>query len=702
MLTAAQIVAIETRNRESGLVSEFGQQAIQANTRLRPRRWGVSLLGAGAVAAAACVAQSAHAAQPGLSTARVAILPIRTDGPKSLDPVKGSTQYDNQACSQIFDCLVQYKYLARPLEIEPALLAKMPEVTLNADGTQSWKFLLRDDVYFQDDPCFPGGKGRKLVASDVFYSWKRLADPAYELENWWLIEGLIVGFDAYKSAQSAAVASKGDAAAFQKSRSEAIEAASASGAEAAAIVTDAFDKAKPGKFDYDAPVAGLSVVSDREFSVTLTEPVQQFQWKLAQFQLSVVPREAVEKYGDDFGAHPVGSGPFVVKQGDWQPGQYINFTRNPNYRPEVYPSELSSDPDEAERDRALGLDKAGGKRLPILDRVECPFYVPDPPMWLDFDSGKLGFVQIPAEYFDKAINRRTLKLKPAYRDKGMTLYPVQLLDFIFRGFNMEDPVLGGYGEKPRKLRQAISLAFDLDEMNDSFYNGTNIVYDGPIPPGLDGYPEGGEADRNYRGPNIALARRLLAEAGYPEGRGLPDIIYYTSRGGNNAEQVQAEIQFCRSIGVKLNPREVDFSELIEAINKKIAPMFGYAWGSDYPDGENNLALFYSKNESPGPNAFNYKRPEFDAMYERSRSMPPGPERTALYVKMRDMIIEDTPYIGSLARTRYYMINPWLKNFKPSEDFQNWYKYLDVDDAARRRGPTAAASAVSSPSAEIGR
>ena len=473
--------------------------------------------------------------------------------------------------------------------------------------------------------------------------------------------------DAIAKAKAAAIAAARDESTDNPARLIAAE----------AEIEAAFARVTPGKFDYDAAVPGLRIINDGELEIILSKPIQQFRWKLAQFQLGIVPREAVEKYGEQFGRRPIGTGPYAVRDGDWEPGRFINFTRNPTYRNETYPSEIGPDATEAANDRALGLDKPAGQRLPILDRVECPFYVPDPAMWLDFEAGKLGFVQIPAEYFDKAINRRTQKLRPEFADKRMTLFPTPLLDFIFRGFNMQDPIVGGYDEKRKKLRQAISLAFDLDEMNESFYNSTNIVYDGPIPPGLDGHPPGGATDGNYRGPDVARAKKLLAEAGYPGGKGLPEIVYYSSRGGNQTEQTQAEVQFCKTIGIKLAPRLVDFSELIEAINKKIAPMFGYAWGSDYPDGENNLSLFYSKNESPGPNAFNYNRPEFDALYERCRRMPPGPERTTVYLEMRDMLIEDTPYIGSLARTRYYLINPWLKNFKPSEDFQNWYKYLDV-------------------------
>ncbi len=342
---------------------------------------------------------------------------------------------------------------------------------------------------------------------------------------------------------------------------------------------------------------------------------------------------------------------------------------------------------ETAADRKLGLHLAAGKRLPLVDRIEVSFYVPDPPMWLDFQSGKIGYTQVPAEFFEQAFVLRTRRLRPEWEQRGIVAHAVPLLDFIFRGFNMEDPVVGGYDEKRKALRQAISLAINLDEMNEKFYNGLNIVYDGPIPPGLDGFPEDGNASVSYRGPDIEHAKELLAKAGYPGGRDAQGrqlvIDFYTSIGGNNAEQIQAEQRMLERIGVKLNARQLNFSELIEAVNEKKAQVFGFAWGSDYPDAENNLALFYSKNKAPGSNHYNYDRAEFDRMYETILTMEPGPERTAVYEKMRDMIIEDCPYVGSQARVRYYLVQPWLKNFKPTENFLNWMKYLDVDESLRK-------------------
>lgn len=600
------------------------------------------------LAIAACMLSLASPAAAQSSAEKFARFPIRADGPKSLDPAKGSTTYDNHVICQMYETLLQYKYLVRPEAVrsyeevcEPLLLVEMPKVTDEADGTQVWKFKLRDDVYFHDDACFPGGKGRKLVSDDVFYSWKRLADPAYEYENYWLIQDTILGLDEYKDSQSALV--------------------------------------KQGKpFDYAAPVEGFRKVSDTEFEVILKKPVVRFGWVISMFQTSVVAREAVEKYGDTLGKHPVGTGPFILtREEDWKPGQNMILHRNPAFRTELYPTEAT--PAEKEQ----GLLAPAGQKLPFLDRIELVFYTPDPVMWQDFQDRKLAFTQVPAEYFEKAFVKRTKKLNSEFADKGIQSEPVFLLDFIFRGFNMEDPLLGGYDEKRTKLRQAIALAFDNDEQNDMFYNGINIVYDGPIPPPLDGYPKNGRAPNSFRGPNLRKARQLMVEAGYPEGRGLPEIDYYTSKGGNQAEQTQAEIRQLAKIGVRLNPKMVDFSELIEAINQKKAQMFGFAWGTDYPDPENNLALFYSKNKAPGANHYNYDRPEFDKLYEQIIVMKPGPERTKIIEEMRDMVIADVPFVGSMARTRFYLAHPFLKNFKPSEDFYNWFKYLDVDAAMSR-------------------
>jgi ABC-type transport system substrate-binding protein len=299
-------------------------------------------------------------------------IPMTTDGPKTLDPVRGSTAYENRTCSHIFEGLLQYKYLKRPYELEPCLLATMPE--RSADG-RIFTFQLKQGVHFQDNACFPGGKGRELVARDVFYSWKRMADTDNAPKSWWLFANTIVGFDAYKDAQNAAA-----------------------------------------EFDYDAPVEGFVLFPDdpSRFQVKLVEPVTPFLYILAMFQTYVVPREAVEYYGDAFGRNPVGTGPYVLRRRrDWVTGQRMVLYRNPTYREDHYPTEWMPE------DEALGLHEAAGKRLPFADRIDITFFVETQPQWLEFVSGNLDFTTVPAENFGEAFIKRTRRLRKRWRDKGV-------------------------------------------------------------------------------------------------------------------------------------------------------------------------------------------------------------------------------------------------------------------------------------------
>lgn len=569
---------------------------------------------------------------------KVLHLPMRSNGPNVIDPVRGSTVYDNRICCQVYEPLLEYAYLDRPIDartLEPLLLAEMPQVS--EDGL-TYHFKLKEGVMFHDDECFPDGKGREMVTDDVFYSWKRMADDDNEPKSWWLLENTIVGFDEFREAQNNAKT-----------------------------------------FDYDAPVEGFKKINDYEFEVTLKEPVYRFQYVLAMFQTAVVPREAVDHYKSEFGINPVGTGPFTLEKEDFEVNKRVVLNKNPAYHKVLYPEMPEEDYEGKDRDIELGFYKDAGKQLPLVDRVEITMYQQDAPMWLKFKSKELDYIQVPAENFADAFNVRKRELLPAYKKEGIVSHAVPLLDFIFIGFNMEDELVGGYTEEKKALRQAICMSLDWDERNESFYNGINIIYDGPIPPGMQGHPEDGNAEVSYRGPDLEKARELLAKAGYPNAEGLPTIDYYTSKSANIPEQTDMLERQLSEVGIKINKNLVDFSQLIEFINKKKATMFAFAWASDYPDGENNLALFYGPYESPGSNHFNYKRDEFDKLYEQIRTMGPTEERGELYEKMRDMVVEDAAYAGSMARTRFYMSNPRLKNFKPTETFYGWLKYMNVEE-----------------------
>lgn len=522
----------------------------------------------------------------------------------SLDPVHASNEYTNLAQSLVYEGLFEYEYGANPIRLKPLLATAMPEVS---EDQRTYTFTIRDDVHFHDDPAFEGGKGRKLTAADVAYSLKRMADRKNDPKGWWLYANRIAGLDELRGT-------------------------------------------KDDTFDYDRAIEGLEVVDDRTLRIRLVEPYPQFLYVLAMSYAAVVPREAAEKYGAEFGRHPVGTGPFRLVR--WAPGVELVYRRNERYRDETYQ----------------------GRRVPLLDGVNLHVYAQEQPMWLKWRVGDIDLILIPTLYYP-AIFDRGLAPRPRFVADGVTVEPYKRLDLVFRGFNMKDPIVGGF-EKGKLLRQALSCAYDMAEISDAFYAGAAVVYDGPIPPGLEGHDP--DLVSPYRGPNLDKAKKLLAQAGYPNGEGLPPLQFHAHNGGSSPEQAEMLRRQWAKIGVKLEVHLHSFPELNRRIKTKTAQIFSLAWGSDYPDAENNLALFYGPNAPPGSNHFSYDNAEFDELYEKTRVMFPSPERTKIYERMRDMIIEDVPYFGGFARPRNYAWTKRATNIHPNETWWTWLKYVDVE------------------------
>lgn len=541
----------------------------------------------------------------------------------TLDPTRSSSSYDGQVQAQIYEGLYTYKYLVRPYELEPLLAKAMPEVS--ADGL-TYTIDLRERVFFHDDKCFEGGKGRELVANDFVYSIKRMADDQNQPTGWWIYTDRIVGLDAFQKRMS----ERGDA-----------------------------------PFDWDANVEGLQAIGKYRFQIKLVRPFPQMLYVLAMNYAFAIPRECAEYYGKTFTDRAIGTGPFMLRT--WTRGSRIILDKNPTYRDAYYPSEASPE--------FQHLLEDAGKKIPFLDAIVYHVYEQDQPMWLKFRVGDIDMTQLPAEYHE-AVFDEDLTLRKSFIEEGVKNYNLPLLDLIYRGFNMDDPVVG-QGEKAKYLRQAISLAFNATEINDAFYNNSCVLYDAPVPPGLDSYVEG--ITSPYRGPDIEKAKTLMVKAGYPGGKGLPPIQLDTSVSSNSAEQAEMLARALGRIGVNLEVNLNSFAELSNKLKKKKAQMFGLAWGADYPDAENFLQLFYGPNEAPGSNNFNYKNPAYDALYNESRTLQPSPERTAVYQKMREILIEDVPSFGHMARIRFYLWHGRLTNVLPDETFENWRKYINIKE-----------------------
>lgn len=547
---------------------------------------------------------------------------------KSMDPAHGTDFYSHILISRTYEPLLKYHYLKRPYEIEPLLAEALPRVS--SDGL-IYTFKIRRDARFQDDKAFGAkGNGREVTAEDFIYSFKRIANPLEPSESYWALDGKIAGLTAWVEATR-----------------------------------------KSGHADFNAPVEGLKALDSKTLVIRLTRPNPLILHVLTMPSMSVVAREAVEAYGKEFLQHPVGTGPFKLET--LTPNQLI-WVKNPAFHSELYPSEGSVG------DKEAGRLADAGKRLPFVDKVIDDIIIEDQPAWLNFMQGNhdyLGHIgkDNTAEIFDQEHH-----LRKSIRDRGIQGFAEPGLWFNYIAFNYDDPVVGG--EKNKVLRKAMSLALDESPMIEKFYLSLARRAESIIPPGVSGYdPEYKNPARQY---NLAKAREMLAKAGYPDGQGIPEISYDVKSDITYRQVAEYFQRSMAELGIKVKLNSMSWPELLGRIRKKQSQVFGITWLYDYPDAENGWQLLYSKNESPGSNEANYKNPKIDALYEKISVMKNGPERNALFKKMRDIFSEDVPWILTVHQMETRLAHRWLYNFKIHAFEHNVDKYLRVDAEERSR------------------
>lgn len=526
---------------------------------------------------------------------------------KPLDPVRASDRYTSIPIYQIYEGLYSYHYLKRPYELEPNLAVAMPTVSSNK---LVYTIKVRPGVVFQDDPAFEAtsGKGRELTAEDVVYSFKRLADPKLLSDGWWIFDGKIKGLNEWREAQGS-----------------------------------------QEQVQYDQEVAGLKAVDRYTLRIELTQPSAQFLYYLAMPYTFIVPHEAVKRYGDDFGRNPVGTGPYRLVREESNLNSRLVFEKNPTVRELLYPSEAAPEFVKA------GLLKDAGKKLPLVSRVVMEIIPESQPRWLKFMKGELDYLEIPKDNMGEVINDKG-DLKKEYADKGIVLVKEPGLDITHYSFNMKDEVVG----KNKKLRQAISMAVDTAQMIELFYKGRAIPAQGPIPPNLFGY------DPNYKNPyrqfNVVKARELLREAGYPNGEGLEPIKVVSLSKTLERQMADAFSQFMAQIGVKVKTEYYTWPEFLNKVKNLDGQMWAYAWSADYPDAENFLQLFYGPNTTPGPNDSYYKNEQYDVLYRKLLTETRPEVLKKVYAQMRDILVEDAPWLWGVHRLNYYLQAPRIRNY----------------------------------------
>ena len=636
--------------------------------------------------------------------------------PKHLDPVISYSSNEWAILSQVYEPPLQYNYLKRPYQLEPLTLTAMPSVryldaqnnVVDKDSStvvfSEYTLKLRDDIRYQNHPAFVKtaentllyGKlgddelarinsledftktdSRALLASDYEYAIKRMAVRQYHSPILDTMTNYIVGLSEF-SKKISAIAKK------QKK-----------------------DKQLLDLRPYD--ISGVKALDDHTLSIKIKGHYPQFLYWLSMNFFAPVPWEAdlfyqqpgLIKKNLTLNWFPVGTGPYILVENN--PNKQMRLLKNPNYHSETYPVIT---PQQAEQFAIpQELLKDSGQKLPFIKEVVYSLEKESIPLWNKFLQGYYDASGISSEAFDQVVqvsSSGTMGLSQEMKNKGIQLRGSVQPTIYYMAFNMVDPVIGGYTESAKKLRQAISIAIDEEEYISIFRNERGLAAQGPIPPGIFGY-EKGEAGTNpvvYDWKNgkrerkpIKVAKKLLAEAGYPDGiakdTGKPLTLYYDSAASgpdNRAEMDWYRKQFAK-IGIQLVIRATDYNRFQDKVRKAKTQIFSWGWNADYPDPENFLFLLYGGNAAvdtngSGINSANYKNPEFDKLFNDIKTMESTPERLEKIQKMLSIARQDAPWVWGFHPKSLALFHSWYDNVWPNQMANNTLKYKRIDGKKR--------------------
>ena len=393
--------------------------------------------------------------------------------------------------------------------------------------------------------------------------------------------------------------------------------------------------------------------------------------------------------------YPIGTGPFYLTENN--PNLRMVLERNPNFHGEPYPDT------GAPGDRAAGLLDDAGAPLPFIDRAVFSLEKESIPRWNKFLQGYYDNSGIASDNFDQAVQFTVggdAALTETMLERGISLSTSVATTLFYMGFNMQDPVVGGDGERARLLRRAISIAVDFEEFISIFLNGRGVAAQGPIPPGIFGHLDGREGMNPYvyewvgdapRRRSVAEAQALMEAAGYPGGRdaatGQPLLVYFEAiaRGPDDKARLGWMRKQFDKLGIQLVVRATDYNRFREKMLKGTGQIFMWGWNADYPDPENFLFLLYgphAKVGGGGENASNYENPAFDALFERMKDMPNGDERMAIIQEMVAIARRDAPWSWGFHPKNFELYHDWLRNVKPNLMANNTLKYRRIDPALR--------------------
>lgn len=665
----------------------------------------------------ACSGNNWNSPYPATDASKNILYNAFTERPKHLDPAQSYSSNEIQFTGQIYEPPLQYHYLKRPYTLIPLTANKMPIVTyFNVNDEELlddadiydiaytiYEISINPGILFQPHPAFVKNdqgefayhyltdeasagiyrlsdfartETRELTAKDYVFQIKRLAHPGVHSPIYELMADYIMGLREYAGV---------------------------------------LEKVADGQVDdsyldlHQYALEGAEIVDTYTYRIKIRGKYPQFMYWLAMPFFAPIPWEAEQFYAQKalknknitLDWYPVGSGPYMLTENN--PNQVMVLERNPNFHSEFYPSEGM--PGDEEK----GLLADAGKRLPFIDKVVFSRDRESIPRWNKFLQGYYDLSGIGSDSFDQAvqlIGQGEATVTDEMEAQGIRLETAVAPSTYYMGFNMLDPVVGGVDdasrESAKKLRQAIAIAVDYEEFISIFANGRGIPAHSPIAPGIAGHRDGemgintavydwvnGRAQRKP----IEAARRLLADAGYPNGvderTGVPLVLYFdvTARSSEDKSTLDWMRKQFEKLNIQLVVRSTDYNRFQDKIRKGNAQIFEWGWNADYPDAENFLFLLYGPQRvvgNNGKNSANYDSQEYNHLFENMKNMEDGAERQKIIDQMVDILRHDSPWLWGYHPKDYGLYHDWLQNVKPNRIAHNKIKFYKIDAAIREQ------------------
>jgi len=537
----------------------------------------------------------------------------------TLDPANSYDSVSMSVIYQSYEQLYEYHYLLRPYKIVPLIAEGLPKVENN--GTR-YIIKLKDGIQYHDDPAF-GGKPRFVKSSDFVNQIKRLAYIPMKSTGWWLFDGRIKGLNKFRDS-----------------------------------VGNDFSKF------FTTPVEGLKTPDDRTLIIDLIKPYPQMINALVMSFTSPMPEEVIRHHNNMLDDKIIGTGPYKLI--NWTRGSKVTMKKWENYHKSFYPNRG----DRLAHSRKILKD--AGKRIPFIDNITFHIFKESQTRWLQFMSKKLDFLRVPKDNYN-ALVTPSGELTKEYKEKGITLEIFSTLTFWWISFNMRDEYLG----KNLNLRKAIAHAINVKKYITTFTNNIGLRANSIFPPGIPGYDPTRQLPYGY---DVEKAKKYLELAGFPGGKGLPELTYDT-RTASTTQRQRAEFikKELGKIGIRLKIQTNTFPGFLKKAKEGKLQLWLDGWSLDYPDSENVLQLLTSQNHPPGPNQTYYNNPSFDKDFEKLKIMPNGAEKFRLMKKMEDKVIKDLPWTLLYYSRDYIVFHDRLKNFRYSDLIVNKVKYLRLSE-----------------------